>query len=161
MIALSRGDTMLHYLSHSILISAFLCLPGLAQDSLLSKPAEITVGNVVEMRLQILACALSSASIQPRDTGPIFAPVSIQMLGAHSCRFMIFGEPSKTLDEDRKRTLVAETMATIANEIGKVFSRQFPQLRFDARQDLTGEWFPGSDPIPAARWKSGTVSWLK
>jgi hypothetical protein len=113
------------------------------------------------MRLQLLACGLSSGSIQSRDVGPVFAPVSIVCYSAHDIRFKLMGRLRDTLGEGRKQLLVKETMDLVALEISMMMKDNFRNLGFDPINDLSGEWFPDSDPLPAAKWRCRVVTWTR
>jgi len=132
-----------------------------AQDSILSKPVSLTLGNVLTMQLDILACGISSGSVQASDMGPTFGPVKIEAFSSHRLRFVLMGQPDPDNTEERKRLIVTETLMLVAVQIDHFMKQNFPKLHFDVNQDLIGEWLPGADPKPKAIWRGGKVEWTK
>lgn len=132
----------------------------------------LTLEDILDLRLKILAAQMSSGSFYILDMGSVGFPVSIEIgdsLGALSKSsdkrkvvFTIRGRiDDHQLSRDEQKEIIEQSIAVVNVGISQLFEYDFRQLRFDRNKDIVGYWYFSEASFPSAKWERGEFIWLK
>lgn len=138
----------------------------------LQRTVTLTLEDLLDLRLKILAAQMSCGSFYILDMGSVGFPVSIEIgdsLGAVSKRsdkrkvvFRIRGRfNDRQLSRDEQKELIEQSMAIVDVGISQLFEYDFRQLGFDRDKYIVGYWYFSEASYPSAKWENGEFRWLK
>ena len=102
---------------------------------------ELTVKDVLELKLQILAAQMSCGSYKIPDMGSLKFPVSIKIDKDNKIIFEIEGNMQSDLSKDIQKEVMKESMEFVNVGISEFLRRQFPFLNYDSKSNIIGFWY--------------------
>jgi hypothetical protein len=122
---------------------------------------QITVKEILDLRLQVLSAQISSGSYIILDLPRLTFPVSINIDDDLRIRFEINGNLPSDISKETKNGLVKGGMIFVQTAISELLRRNFPKIDFDRKKDILGFWYFGEGYVPLAKWENDNITWLR
>ena len=125
----------------------------------LAEKVYLTKGDLLKLKLQILSSQITCGSYIIIDMGRLRYPVSI-ILENDVIVFNIEGKIDKKLSDAVKADIMKEGMEFVYIAISKLIREEFPDLIFDNKKNIIGNWYYVMGHLCHARWENGDISIL-
>jgi len=146
------------------IIFLLCCSASYAQlkENQLKETIKLTVKDLLDLRLQILAAQMTSGSYKIWDMGRLGFPVSIRIDENLKIVYEIEGNLPSNLSKDAQRDVMKnECMMFVEVGICDLIERYFDKLDFNADRDLIGFWYFVEGSVPRAKMENGNFYWLE
>lgn len=122
---------------------------------------DVTIKDILEIRLQILAAQMTCGSYRILDMGIIHYPINIRIDDNKKIIIEIVGDPRIDLSKDIQEEIMSEAFLFAQTGINELFLKDFPKIEFDVTKDIAGYWYLENAHEPCAKWENSTLSWIE
>ena len=154
-----KAVTCLVSVMAGLVLTCGVCLAQLDTASL-KKPVTLTVRQVLEMRLQLLAAQLSTKALRIEDMGSLDFPVLIEIAENGTIKFSLRGTFDRSLEQSVQEEILERNMSIVTLLIRSLVREAFPQVKLQSPRDIEGLWYPGEAYYPKATWEGNRLKWI-
>ena len=128
----------------------------------LTDETKLTIKDILDIRLQILAAQMTCGSYTIVDMGELHFPVSIRFKEENKIVFEIDGEIKPGYSKAIQEEIITESFNFVDVGIKELIRSNYPQLDFDFSNNIIGYWYykESEGHLPKAKWQSGKFSWI-
>jgi hypothetical protein len=127
----------------------------------LSDKIQLTYGDLLDLRLQILAAQMTCGSFSIIDMGGIDYPVTIYINEDQRIVFEIEKNIDNKLPINTQREIIEEGFVFVKTAINELFRMNFKNLNFDLKNNLIGYWYYSKELDAKAKWEKGQFGWIE
>ncbi len=122
----------------------------------------LSVTELLDLRLQILSCQISCGNHKIIDMGSMNFPVSITLNEKNEIVFEIVGEINAELSKETHKEIITESFEFISVSINELLRNYFPLLEFENSSKVYGFWYYKNSEghIAKAKWINSKFEWI-
>lgn len=142
------------------IISIALCSNNYCQlnNEKLGKKVQITVKDLIEIKLDILAVKISSGAYLQPDIGEYHFPIDIYLNSDNKIIFEIEKRFSNDLSLTEIKDSIRESMIFVVTGINDLMNTEFKELKYISEKSLIGYWRFPNDPELVACWEKDKLN---